>query len=91
MNKTDVLYNLLICRNAYWKIAGEEMGLGKSWEPQFENCSIPHFCIFINHTGEVCNDCFYGSRCLLVFPTSEMRDAFYENFEDLIEECKELL
>lgn len=82
---------LLICRDAYWKIAGEDMGLNRPWEPQFENCSIPHYCIFINHTGEVCNDCFYGSRCLLTFPTEEMRDAFYENFKDLIEECKELL
>ena len=85
------LQNLIICRDAYWKIAGEEMGLGKPWEPQFEKCSIPHYCIFINHTGEICNDCFYGSRCLLVFPTEEMRDAFYENFKDLIESCKELL
>lgn len=82
---------LLICRNAYWEIAGKELGLDKPWEPQFENCNIPHYCIFINHTGEVCNDCFYGSRCLLSFPTSEMRDAFYENFEDLIKYCKELL
>ena len=24
---------LRICRDAYWKIAGEEMGLGKPWEP----------------------------------------------------------
>ena len=82
---------LIRCRNAYWKIAGDEMGLGKPWEPQFEKCSIPHYCIFINHTGEICNDCFYGSRCLLVFPTEEMRDAFYGNFKDLIIRCKELL
>ena len=27
----------------------------------------------------------------LAFPTEEMRDAFYENFKELIEECKELL
>ena len=82
---------LIIARNAYWKIVGEQMELGKPWEPQFENCSVPHYCIFINHTGEVCNDCFYGSRCLLSFPTEEMRDAFFENFKDLIERCKELL
>ena len=24
---------LIICRDAYWKIAGDEMGLGKPWEP----------------------------------------------------------
>ena len=28
---------------------------------------------------------------ILIFPTPEMRNAFYENFNDLIEECKELL
>jgi hypothetical protein len=27
----------------------------------------------------------------LTFPTEEMRDAFKENFDELIEECKELL
>jgi hypothetical protein len=93
-HKAELLLNLeklLICRDAYWKIAGEEMRLGKPWEPQFENCSIPHYCIFINHRGEVCNDCFYGSRCLLAFPSAEMRDAFYKNFKELIEQCKELL
>ena len=31
------------------------------------------------------------SNTILAFPTKEMRDAFYENFEDLIENCKELL
>ena len=87
----EILYKLLICRDTYWKIAGEQMGLDKPWEPQFENCSIPHYCIFINHRGEVLNDCFYGSRCLLTFPTEEIRDAFFENFKDLMEQCKELL
>jgi len=28
---------------------------------------------------------------ILVFPTVEMRDAFYENFNELIEKCKKLL
>jgi hypothetical protein len=28
---------------------------------------------------------------ILLFPTEEMRDAFYENFKDLIEKCKEFL
>lgn len=30
-------------------------------------------------------------NAILAFPTEEMRDAFYENFKDLIENCKELL
>ena len=28
---------------------------------------------------------------ILSFPTEEMRDEFYNNFKDLIEQCKELL
>jgi hypothetical protein len=28
---------------------------------------------------------------ILVFPTSEMRDVFLENFRGLIEECKEFI
>ena len=31
------------------------------------------------------------NSALFVFPTAEMRDAFYENFKELIEQCKELL
>ena len=79
------LNKLLICRDAYWKIAGEEMGLGKSWEPDWDNLSTNHEFIKIN------KGCFTYSGRVLVFPTAEMRDAFYENFKDLIEECKELL
>ena len=93
----DMLYNdevdltlltlrkLLICRNAYWKIAGEEMGLGKPWEPDWDNLSTNHEFIKID------KGCFTYSSRVLVFPTEEMRDTFYENFKELIESCKELL
>lgn len=79
----DSLLKLKRCRDAYWKIAGD-------WEPDF-NDSDQH-----KHTIEVVNDNigFYdGHNCnrVLVFPTSEMRNAFYENFKALIEGCKELL
>ena len=76
---------LINARNAYWKIAGEEMGLDKSWEPDWDNLSTNHEFIKINKGSFT-----YSSR-VLVFPTAEMRDAFYEAFKDLIEECKELL
>lgn len=33
----DTLQKLYICRNAYWKIAGEEMGLDKPWKPDWED------------------------------------------------------
>lgn len=76
---------LIIARDAYWKIAGEEMGLGKPWEPDWDNLSTNHEFIIIN------KGCFTYSSRLLVFPTIEMRDAFYNNFKFLIEQCKELL
>lgn len=76
---------LKICRDAYWKIAGEQMGLGKPWEPDWNDLSTNHEFIKIN------KGCFTYSSRVLVFPTKEMRDAFYENFKDLIEQCNELL
>ena len=79
------LFRLLMCCKAYWKIAGEEMGLGKPWEPDWDKLSTNHEFIVIE------KGCFTYSSRLLVFPTEEMRDAFAENFKDLIEQCKELL
>ena len=73
------------CRDAYWKIAGDEMGLGKPWEPDWDNSSTPREFTKINKGRLI-----HLSR-VLVFPTAEMRDTFYENFKDLINECKELL
>ena len=85
----DAFIKLRICINAYWKIAGEEMGLGKPWEPNWTTFEgMP--AIFRFRYNIVC-DSIKDYHCLLVFPTTEMRDAFYENFKDLIEQCKELL
>ena len=84
-----VLQMLLICRDAYWKLAGEEMGLGKSWNPISEK----GYCTYaiIHHTSHIRKSRPCADSALLEFPTEEMRDAFYENFKDLIEQCKELL
>ena len=75
----NALYRLKVCRDAYWKIAGEEMELGKPWDPQegVIYCYMPNapHCI----------------RLMFPFPTEEMRDAFKENFDPDIEICKELL
>ena len=79
---------LKLCRDAYWKIAGEQMGLGKPWEPDWEN----ETCHTISYDG-VNIKCYYYTDVYskFAFPTKEMRDAFYENFKDLINETKELL
>ena len=93
-NNLDRLLNtfrkLLICRDAYWKIAGEEMGLGKPWKPDWRDENETKWVIFNLQnkiklaTREVVN-------AILAFPTEEMRDAFFENFKSEIEFCKELL
>lgn len=86
---TESFYKLRMCRDAYWKIAGEQMGLGKSWEPNWDNFG-DYYCI-VNKYGKLHKDDFLYLNHILAFPTTEMRDTFYENFKDLIEQCKELL
>ena len=76
---------LLICRDAYWKIAD-------NWKPDYKNSNIDLYVI-INIYNRV-EKAKYGygfQHCVLSFPTEEMRDAFYENFKGLIEKCKNLL
>lgn len=84
------LRRLRICRDAYWKIVGEEMGLGKPWEPDWNNV-CDKYTIYTVYGNEIWRDTGQTKNTLLAFPTKEMRDAFYENFKDLIETCKELL
>ena len=91
--KWDILQSLqklIICRDAYWKIAGKELGLGKPWEPDFDNDNEYKYGIF-----RLRNIIYKDATCinprLLVFPTIEMRDAFKKNFDPDIEICKELL
>ena len=85
----DKLQMLLICRDAYWKIAGDEMGLGKPWSPSDSDYITGRYCIFVHRGNIICDT--PAQDCILTFPTEEMRDAFYENFKELIESCKELL
>lgn len=84
------LQKLLCCRDAYWKIAGEEMGLDKPWEPDWKHLNRKFYCIY-NSKNNIVKNVTYGENKIIAFPTEEMRDAFYENFKELIEECKELL
>ena len=84
------LRELVICRDAYWELYGEEIGLGKPWEADWVNLEQNKHCIWVDVGDIILNE---GYRCqhILTFPTAEMRDAFYENFKELIEQCKELL
>ena len=81
---------LYICRDAYWKIAGEEMGLGKPWEPDWSTESEIKYVIEVYRNNVRKNSQGY-SNTILAFPTAEMRDAFKENFDPDLEICKEFL
>jgi hypothetical protein len=85
--------NLLYARDAYWKIAGEQMGLGKPWEPDWCDYNPnPKFKYIITTIGDyVVKDTSNLRNYILAFPTEEMRDEFYKNFNDLINKVKELL
>lgn len=85
----DAFIRLKVCRDAYWKIAGEEMGLGKPWKPDWEYDDTKYVLFF--NKNEICYEMMKHTSYVLAFPTEEMRDAFYENFKELIENCKELL
>lgn len=92
LNYNDLLYGfteLIICRDAYWKIAGEQMGLGKPWEPKWEIDNVKYSIVVVENEIRIGDN--EEIQRLLVFPTEEMRDAFLENFKDLIEKYKELL
>ena len=78
----DSFQKLLICRDAYWKIA-------EDWKPDWNNIQDKH-CIYVVSGVLWLKEC-QTRQCTLAFPTAEMRDAFYENFKELINECKELL
>ena len=84
------LQMLLVCRDAYLQIAGAEMGLDESWEPDWEDDNEKKYTIYtmgnkvIRHVGGYIH-------AILAFPTEKMRDTFYENFKDEIDKCKELL
>ena len=91
LGKFASLWELRICRDAYWKLAGERMGLGKPWEPDWKNPNHDSYPTITRCDGRVIKTTIYTHDCPLAFPTAEMRDAFYENFKELIERCKELL
>lgn len=90
--KANLIQNfqkLLICRDAYWKIAGEEMGLDMPWKPNWNDFKNKYGISYYRCTLTL--SIYFISNKILAFPTEEMRDDFFKNFKDLIEQCKELL
>ena len=85
---------LINARNAYWRIAGKEMGLGKPWEPDYSGTfehGTPIKYVIYNIGTHIVKERKSSPKHILSFPTEEMRDAFYEYFKEEIEKCKELL
>lgn len=77
---------LLVLRDAYWKFAG-------GWSFKMGNDSKDVVYAISVYGSGIMRDFYRALSCnrILVFPTEEMRDAFYKNFKELIESCKELL
>lgn len=80
---------LKICRDAYWKIAGEVFGLDKPWVPDWNDNTEKYVIYPYQYLYSIDKENYRNT--ILAFPTKEMRDAFFENFKDLIEDCKNFL
>lgn len=81
-HKLICLRKLLICRDAYWKLA-------ENWKPNWSDNNIKYIITIAEN--KIYTDVSYIFNYVLSFPTEEMRDKFCENFKALIEQCKELL
>lgn len=74
---------LIICRDAYWKLAGD-------WNPDWTDHTDKFVIQYVD--GHLCtNGKAMEYSEVLAFPTAEMRGTFYDNFKNLIRKCKELL
>ena len=94
LEQMNTFRKLIDARNAYWKIAGDEMGLGKPWEPDYDSGADKFGIICLDGVVQESNPTTNWERHLnkiLDFPTRAMRDAFKENFDPDIEICKEFL
>lgn len=87
--KLFILQKLLICRDAYWKIAGEQMELDKPWEYDMSKDEFSYAMSY--QYGYIQKNEIRHKNAIFAFPTAEIRDAFKENFDDDIEFCKEFL
>ena len=70
---------------AHYGFIGED----RNWKPDWNDTSIK-YCLERDFDAIDKNVSNHKGRTF-AFPTEEMRDAFYENFKELIEMCKELL
>ena len=79
-NELDILQNLIICRNAYWKLAD-------NWEPNWNDDEYKYIIECENDIIQTDAITTHYQK-LFAFPTPEMRNKFYENFKNDIIKCK---
>ena len=72
-----------------WRKKGNELGLDKPWEPDWNHLSDKWVLFYAGN--RVGFQVAQTRHSVFAFPTAEMRDAFKENFDPDIEICKELL
>lgn len=79
------LQDLMICRNAYWKVYGD-------WQPNYK-CKINDTETETKYGIACFNGIVIGVSSIvesrfLIFPTIELRDEFMKTFNRLIDSCK---
>lgn len=82
-DKIGVLRNLLICRDAWWK-------LDDYWEPDWTDSDTDKWVIE-NYDEDIRVDAYTNTNFILAFRTEEIANKFLETFHDLIESCQELI
>lgn len=82
-NPMLALCQLLVCRNAWWKMLG--------YKPDWKNTEEYKWCIHtcLGRTVTSSDHSEYGR--VLAFPDAGTAEEFHHTFKDLIEEAKELL
>lgn len=76
------LISLIGARNAYWKVDG-------NWKPDWSASSTKYVIYYYGGKAEL--DGYEHASRILAFRTREIRDEFYKNFKDLIEDCKDYI
>lgn len=80
----DAFETLLMCRGAYWTIAN-------NWRPYWKDVLQERYSIVCDTHGNLQKMHYVYRPTAFVFPTEGMRDAFYDNFSELLNKCRELV
>jgi hypothetical protein len=79
LEKISKFAKLITCRNAYWTL------YNKNYSPNFKEFDVKY--VIYGLKGQIKKDITKTRNTILAFPTKEMRDMFYKNFEKEIQEC----